>query len=43
MKPLGWVFLLVSWVSLTYYTAWCFYKVFTAPFDRDEEEIPPTP
>ncbi len=38
MKPLGWVFLIVAWAGLSYWTVWCLIKVFTAPFDEDEEQ-----
>jgi hypothetical protein len=33
MNGLGWVFLVVSWGVLTYFTVWCFIRIFTAPFD----------
>ena len=32
MTPLGWVFLIISWGLLTYFTVWCFIKIFKAPF-----------
>jgi hypothetical protein len=31
MQPLGWLFLVVSVSAVTVLTAWCFYKVLTAP------------
>jgi hypothetical protein len=31
MQPLGWLFLIVSVASVVALTAWCFYKVLTAP------------
>jgi hypothetical protein len=41
MKPLGWAFLIVSWSVLTYFTVWCFVKIFTTPFEPDNDEGPP--
>ncbi len=37
----GWVFMLVSCASMVVWTAWCYYRVLTAPadpqhFDTDE-------
>jgi hypothetical protein len=31
MQPLGWIFMLVSVSTVVTLTAWCFYKVLTAP------------
>lgn len=36
MTLLGWVFLSVSWVVLTYLTVWCFVQIWHAPFTSEE-------
>ncbi len=38
MKPLGWVFLIVAWGGLSYWTVWCLIKIWVAPFDSDRGE-----
>ena len=38
MTRLGWVVLSVSWVVLTYWTIWCFVKIWRAPFTSAENE-----
>jgi hypothetical protein len=38
MRPLGWLFLLVSTAAVWGMTIWCFYKVLTIP-----DEIPKPP
>ena len=39
MTLLGWIFLSVSWIVLTYFTVWCFVKIFKAPFSTDREPL----
>lgn len=34
MQPLGWTFMLVSVSAVVILTAWCFYKVLTAPPEK---------
>jgi len=40
MTAMGWVFLIVSWGVLSYFTAWCMYKILLVPFEGDEEPAP---
>ena len=37
MTVLGWVFLLLSTAFVWGLTAWCFYRVLTAPADVEQE------
>ena len=34
MTKLGWLFLLLSWGILSYFTYWCFKKIFGAPVEE---------
>ena len=36
MTPLGWIFMTISLLFVWSLTAWCFYKVLTAPRETDE-------
>jgi len=38
LEPLGWVFMLVSCVGVTWLTFWCFKKVLSPP--HDEPDLP---
>src|SRR5262249_11684192 len=38
MTRLGWLLLSVSWAVLTYWTIWCFVKIWRAPFAPAEDE-----
>lgn len=38
MTRLGWLLLSVSWAVLTYWTIWCFVKIWRAPFAPEEDE-----
>jgi hypothetical protein len=39
MTLMGWVFLVVSWSVLSYFTVWCMVKILKKPFE--EEAKPP--
>jgi hypothetical protein len=36
MTPIGWIFLTLSMVFVWGLTGWCFYKVLTAPREKNE-------
>jgi hypothetical protein len=38
MTPLGWIFLTLSMLFVWGLTAWCFYKVLTAPREPSRSE-----
>lgn len=38
LTPAGWIFMLVSCISVTWLTYWCFKRVLSQP---DEPDLPP--
>ena len=42
MTPLGWAFLTVTWITLTWLTVWCFILVLSPTAAPNETALPPS-